>query len=635
MTEDATLGPLERDRRAPFAVGEPARSWGELLADAGRIAARLRPLLGRRSSPSSSPPSSTAPPPIMLACADRYHGAACLLAIWDVARIAALPPNGREETIDALCAERGIDLLLHDGGGRGGIDVRRWLAGSDGDSDDANADGLQADPGFSAPPVEPPRFAPSQPVACLFTSGSTGTHVPCLKTARQLLGEARLLVSLFDMGPGTRVLAMVPPHHIYGLLFGVLVPLMGGGALVRGTPQHAETIAAEARRLEADVLCSVPAHLQGLGILEPGTLPPLRRIFSSGAPLPGEVARAVGEVAGVPVTEVFGSSETGGIAWRQQVPKRAGDGQPPDGDEGDAALWQPFPGIEVSADDGLMVVRSPLADTPEGGPVGAPVRGADRVRLAKSGRFELLGRADGVVKIGGSRIAVSEVEQRLREIPGVREAAVISVDVPGLRRHELWAAVVAPGMTVVALREALRRRLESIAVPRRFRLIEALPREENGKLTKARLRALFEAPATDAASSAAPPATGTPTATGGHERHERHEVALTIAADSPFFRGHFEGFPVLPGVVQLNNLVLDNVRLRWPALDHLRKVVGLKFRNPIRPSDPISILLERTDANRVRFEIRRAAKVMSSGALVFGGGKGSGVGSPARQGPAG
>jgi len=615
MTEDAsTLGPLERDRRAPFAVGEPARSWGDLLADAGRIARGLRPLLG----PSSSSPT---PPPIMLACADRYHGAACLLAIWDVARIAALPPNGREETIDALCAERGIDLLLHDGGGRGGIDVRRWLDGSDGR---AGAGGLDADPGPSAPPVEPPRFAPGQPVACLFTSGSTGTHVPCLKTARQLLGEARLLVSLFDMGPGTRVLATVPPHHIYGLLFSVLVPLMGGGALVRGTPQHAETIAAEARRLGADVLCSVPAHLQGLGSLEPGSLPPLRRIFSSGAPLPGEVARTVGVVAGVPVTEVFGSSETGGIAWRQQVPADTSDGQRDD--DGDTALWRPFPGIEVSADEGLMVVRSPLADTPEGSPVGAPVRGADRVRLAKGGRFELLGRADGVVKIGGSRIAVSEVEHRLREIPGVREAAVISVDVRGLRRHELWAAVVAPGLTVVALREALRRRLESIAVPRRFRLVDALPREENGKLMKARLRALFEAPAAEQAS--APP----PTASADRERHE---VAVTIAADSPFFRGHFDGFPVLPGVVQLNNLVLDNVRLRWPALDHLRKVVGLKFRNPIRPSDPLSIVLERTDANRVRFEIRSEARVMSSGALVFGGGQGPGAGAPPRQGPAG
>lgn len=589
MTEDAlTLAPIERDRQAPFAIGDLPRSWGDLLDDAGRIAAHLEGIL------LGSEPTERM---IMLACSDRHASAAALLAIWHVGGIAALPPNGREETIDALCAERGIAVLLHDGGGRGGVDLRPWLA-----------DRRQA---VLSHGIEPPRFAPSRRIVCLFTSGSTGAHLACLKTAGQLLGEARLLCRLFDLGPGTRVLATVPPTHIYGLLFGVLVPLMGGGALVRSTPHHAETIAAEARRAGANVLCSVPAHLQVVAALEPGALPPLRRIFSSGAPLPAEAARAVATLADVPVIEVLGSSETGGIAWRE------GGGDP---------LWQPFPGIAVtSGEDGVITVRSPFADVPAvtgeapgPGVDPPPVRGADRIRLAPDGRFELLGRADGVVKIGGSRISIAEVERRLLEIPGVREAAVISVDAPGLRQRALWAVVVAPGLTVADLRAALLRKVDPIAVPRRFRLVEALPREDSGKLVKARLRALFSPDQETAAPAPLPPPTSssTPGAPLALVR-ERAEVKVRIEPDSPFFRGHFEEFPVLPGVVQLNNLVLENARARWPELGRLQKVSALKFRSPIRPQDEVSVLLERREANRVVFEIRCAAQLMSSGALVF------------------
>src|SRR5206468_2180663 len=147
-------------------------------------------------------------------------------------------------------------------------------------------------------------FAPARRLVCVYTSGSTGAHVACPKTAAQLLGEAELLVRLWDLGPGTRVLATVPPHHLYGLLFGVLVPFMGGGGFVRTTPLHAETIAAHARSRQATVLVSVPAHLHAVAALPPDTLPPLARIFSSGAPLDAGTAAAVTALAGRPVTEV-------------------------------------------------------------------------------------------------------------------------------------------------------------------------------------------------------------------------------------------------------------------------------------------------------------------------------------------
>jgi acyl-coenzyme A synthetase/AMP-(fatty) acid ligase len=567
-----TATPGKRAPDAPFALGHEPRSWGDLLSDAAGLAAAL--------------PADTAPE-VMVACGDRYFCAVALLAVWSTGRLAALPPNSRQETIDRLCAERGITLILHDGGGEGGVDVRSRLGPR---------------PAAGGPGREPV-LPPDRSLVCVYTSGSTGTHVACVKTAAQLLGEAALLVRLWQLGPETRVLATVPPHHLYGLLFGVLVPFMGGGCVVRTTPLHAETIVAQARDRQANVLVSVPAHLHGVATLPPGALPPLARIFSSGAPLDPATGAAVAARAGIPVTEVLGSSETGGIAWRET----GGDGS-----------WQPFPGVDVAQDDDeIMRLRSPFAPQDAGG----WYRGADRIRTRDDGRFELIGRADGVVKIGGSRVALAEVERLLRELPGVADAAVVSVDTASARRHELWAAVVAPTLTTASLRSALLRRLEPIAVPRRFRLVGALPREDNGKLVRSRVLALFAESGTrdgaqaprDGAPAAEPPAPrGDPGAVP-----EQRTIAITVPPDWPFFRGHFDAMPIVAGVVQLNEIVMRQLRACWPEHRHLRRITGLKFRRPIGPGDQLELELVRKPPAKVNFELRLGTAVASTGTFEF------------------
>jgi 3-hydroxymyristoyl/3-hydroxydecanoyl-(acyl carrier protein) dehydratase len=131
-------------------------------------------------------------------------------------------------------------------------------------------------------------------------------------------------------------------------------------------------------------------------------------------------------------------------------------------------------------------------------------------------------------------------------------------------------------------------------MPRRFRLVAALPREDNGKLVKARLLAMFGDPAP-----------------------EQRTVALTIPTDWHFFRGHFDNFPILAGVVQLNELVMREVRACWPEHRHLRRVTGLKFRRPIGPGDELELELVRTPPGNVAFELRRGGAVASSGTFEF------------------
>ncbi|MCB9595948.1 MAG: acyl-CoA synthetase [Sandaracinaceae bacterium] len=397
---------------------------------------------------------------LLVICRDRYRFAVALLAAWERGYSVALPPNPQLETIRSIRQRPGVVTVIHDVDGVDkGIDVR----------DASVLDAARARVGrvpFSLLP-EPP---PDRLLATVYTSGSTGDHTACPKTASQLLGEARVQARAFPLAVGARVLPMVPAHHIYGLLFGVLVPLVSGGAFYRHTPLHAAEVAAVG---PVDVLVSVPAHLRGLLVAADGELPSVARVFSSAAPLPPRVARAVHERFGWTITEVFGSSETGGIAWRQS------------GGEGP---WTPLPNVSVDVDaDGRLLLDSPFLAPDEA----RPYVGGDRIELRADGTFLHRGRADGVLKIGGVRVSLAEVERRLLEIDGVRDAGVLGVAVDGPRGHEIHAAVVAPGLSLDAIRRALRGWLAPVAMPRRLKLVDSLPRTESGKLRRGDLEALF------------------------------------------------------------------------------------------------------------------------------------------------
>jgi acyl-coenzyme A synthetase/AMP-(fatty) acid ligase len=298
---------------------------------------------------------------------------------------------------------------------------------------------------------------------------------------------------------GARTLSIVPPHHIYGLLFGVLVPTCGGGAFHHEGPHDVDGLDA-ALRDEVDMLVSVPAHLRSLRFAEEDVLPAVKRVFSSGAPLPADTAKDLHKRAGWTITEVLGSSETGGIGWRDRT-------------DAPATPWQPFPGVKVDAGDGeLMLLESPLlsANVPQ------PFIGGDRVRPLPDGRFEHLGRADGVLKIGSTRVSVAELAARLAEIDGVNDAAVLPVEVGGARGIETWAALVAPRLDAKTVRTALRKWLNPVVIPRRFRFVDALPRQASGKLRREDLLALFESPVDDdLASPTSPGVLSSPERSGG------------------------------------------------------------------------------------------------------------------------
>jgi len=332
----------------------------------------------------------------------------------------------------------------------------------------------------------------------LYTSGSTGEPKRVRKTLAQFEAEIDALETLWGATLGDAVVvATAPHHHIYGLLFRLLWPLAAGRAFDAATCAHPDTLGERLALLRDTALVSSPAQLARLPELVPlASLQPVPRlVFSSGGPLPAAAAAEFARQLGQAPTEVFGSTETGGIAWRRQE------------DGADGTLWRPLPGVDVGADDdGALALRSPFL------PSNAPWRMDDAVELLADGRFHLRGRLDRIVKIEEKRLSLPDLEARLGAHPWVATAAAVAL---AGRRQTIGAALVltAEGRaqlaargrrdTALELRRHLAEHFEAVLLPRRWRFPEQLPLDERGKLTQAALAALFAGDAELAAGAAA------------------------------------------------------------------------------------------------------------------------------------
>jgi acyl-coenzyme A synthetase/AMP-(fatty) acid ligase len=288
--------------------GAGEKTASDLLADAARISAGL--------------PEPTDGSHILLMLEDdRYAIAASLLGILHRGHAVALPPNMRRDSILALHDRPETVAAVHDS--EAGIPFR--------------IDEL-LDQGKAARPLSAPFTSSAKCMATVFTSGTTGPIQGWPKGCDELLGEAHMLARVFGIRPGDRIVGTVAAGHIYGLLFTVLLPLASGAAFSRETPHHAEAIAQCVLRNEASVLVTVPVGLRAFAALAPHAFPTIRRVFSSTGPLPASVASDFRERHDHTVTEILGSTETGGIAWRERC------GGTPDHDE----RWTPLEGVVLS-----------------------------------------------------------------------------------------------------------------------------------------------------------------------------------------------------------------------------------------------------------------------------------------------
>jgi len=570
------LAPLSKPRRVCSA---PAGNGWLSTRDARRDLARLLSALDQQGA-HGQPPAPNPETTLLVVASDRYHMLLACLAAWLRGSTVSLPPNHQPGTLDDVRTESGAQLVLTD------AMVARSLASEHGLADEPRELADRA-------PIPADR-----PVLTVFTSGTTGDHQACTKTAGQLFGEALTLAQALAFDPSRSVAATVPCHHLYGLLFSVLVPYFSGAGFVRDAAFQPAEICGTCQHWQVTDLVAVPAHLAAL--VEAGWAAPfqLERAFSSGAVLDVELACEFRRISGAQVVDVLGSTESGGIAWRVSEP---------------GAVYVPLPGVEVAAtEDSRLLLRSPFLPPGTGWEAMS-----DRIRLVAGG-FEHLGRSDGIVKLGGKRVAVQELEARARQLDGITDAAVLVMPSTELRKTELWLAVAAEhgDWTRASLREALGRYFDPVLLPRRYRVVHRLPRNALGKLEKAELERLF-AHDERAVRRAAGPKQGPDARPASDSSETCWTTDVWVPEQSPFFQGHFPGRPVLPGVAQLSEFVLPAILQAWAELHQLERIPVLKYKRPIQPGARLALELRRRGAASVHFELREDGELCSAGQLCF------------------
>ncbi|WP_261138813.1 AMP-binding protein [Serratia liquefaciens] len=322
---------------------------------------------------------------------------------------------------------------------------------------------------------------PQDPRFILYTSGSTGQPQAVCKSVACMDRESELLAAAFgDVLRGCRVVASVSHQHMYGLSFRLFLPLALGLPFDAQLTQYQEQLIArhQGRRL---VFVSSPAWLKRLD--NRLTLAECVEVFSAGGPLSEVEAQLARQMLGVLPLEIYGTTETGSLAWRRQ--------------NRDIALWQPFACVRLRVDsDNRIEVMSPLI------PDTGKTLLSDIIELAPDGRqFQLNGRADRIIKLEEKRLSLTEVERRLVALPEVADAAVLTQQQRG--RTLLVAVVVlspygqlrrqtlSEGAFTRELHQALRGWLEPVALPRSWRIIDAIPLNPQGKRAYAELQELF------------------------------------------------------------------------------------------------------------------------------------------------
>lgn len=425
-----------------------------------------------------------------------------------------------------------------------------------------------------------------------FTSGSTSAPKTILKSFASLSDETLNSAKILPHKKNTRVLSTCEPCHLYGMLWRILCPLALGLEIDNKTIKTPEELIARQSSCESVVIETTPSFIEALARYRDMFDFPknCEGVMTSGGLLKKEFSESAFAMWACTPNEIFGSTESGGIAVRNQSKSQE---------------WEVFEKVRVGVDGrGCINAESPYA-------CGGFFQLNDMVELLEDGRkFLLKGRIDRLAKVGETQIFLPDLENvycrhshveniRVEMLGGVLRALVV----PSLKGKE---ALLKGGKLsfVRELNSFAANEFERKLLPKKFRIVNRFPLNPQGKLLFSTVKNLLLNKIDE------------PLVFEREKTEQGFNCKLSFLKTGSYFKGHFPSIAILPGVVQLyfaEFFIRENFEVGGGA----KIVKKLKFSNIIRPLDILDLKIEKTGDSTFNFEYSKGSGICSSGSIEF------------------
>ena len=363
---------------------------------------------------------------------------------------------------------------------------------------DCGGRGTLAEKSKGAIPSRLPYFrGPDDLAAILYTSGTTGRPKGAMLSHDNLASNSATLARSWRFSEGDTLIHALPIFHTHGLFVATNVALMACSSLIFVAKFDAQKIIDAMHG--ASALMGVPTYYTRL-LGEPRLGPAARgmRLFVSGsAPLLSATHESWRQATGHAILERYGMTETSMIT-----------SNPYNGERRAGTVGKPLQGIDVR----IVDANGNLAET--GAPGTIEVRGrnvfkgywrmedatakefredgyfvtGDIASASSDGYISIIGRAKDIIISGGYNVYPKEVESLIDEIDGVVESAVFGAPHPDLGEAGVAAVVAESSFPIGKINEYLEQRIARYKLPRRFLIVDELPRNTMGKVQKIELR---------------------------------------------------------------------------------------------------------------------------------------------------
>jgi long-chain acyl-CoA synthetase len=325
------------------------------------------------------------------------------------------------------------------------------------------------------------------------TSGTTAAPRAIRFRSHQLLADCNQICDTMGISAGDLNFGVIPISHSYGFS-NLLTPLIARGVpMVVSRDRTPRAVLDDLARTSATVFPGTPAFYQAFCDMDNvPALPKLRLCISAGAPLSSIVAKKFFTKFRQPIHSFYGASECGGICY-DNGGRRFEDG----------FVGRPMQGVEIETIDPTLpssqiCVRSAAVSDgyfpePDEQKLGNGVFIPDDLLTQHNSALKIVGRVSDIINVAGKKVNPAEVEAHLLRFDGVRQAVVFgrSADA-GLRNEEVTACVLAtPDVGENDLLRFCRASLSAWQVPKRIFIMDAIPTNERGKISRRELARRF------------------------------------------------------------------------------------------------------------------------------------------------